>query len=268
VQLRNKGWFEKAIAYAYDEPPQGALPLIAKASDWLQKGDPGWKGRVMDTMAPNAQNAALVTPAIGIFTVSLPLYDTWSGNYANYGRAEWPSLFAQGAELWFYTANAVLPPYPTISTDTLDGFEPLIQLWGAWYEKATGFLYWDTTSWDDMDPWGPSNKWYLPGDGVLLYPGNHDGTLAPVGSPDGVAIDGPIPSYRLKMLRQGLQDWALFRLADKMGLTSAAQKQVSTVYTQLGGCSSCPLPASGFNWKTDDAAMDAAREAVVQAILQ
>jgi hypothetical protein len=268
AHLRSKGWFEKAIAYAYDEPPMGALPNIAMGSAWLQKGDPGWKARVMDTLAPNASNASQLSSAIGIYTVSLPLYGSWSGVYDNYGRAEWPSLFAQGTELWLYTANAVLPPYPTISTDTLDGFEPLIQLWGAWFEKATGFLYWDTTSWDDKDPWGPTNKWYLPGDGVMIYPGNHDGTLSPVGSPADVAIDGPVASYRLKVLRQGLQDWALFRLADEKGLTSVVQQQVSTVYTQLGGCTTCPLPASGFNWKTDDAAMAAAREAVVQAILQ
>lgn len=266
--LRSKGWFERSLVYAYDEPPTSALAGIAQGSAWLQQGDPSWKAHVMDTLAPNALNAPLLSPAIGIYTVSLPLYDTWSGVYANYGRSEWPTLLSQGTELWFYTANAVLPPYPTLSTDTLDGFEPLIQLWGSWYEKATGFLYWDTASWDEKDPWGPSNTWYLPGDGVLLYPGNHDGTLAPVGSPDGVAIDGPVPSYRLKVLRQGLQDWALFRLADQMGLTSLVQEQVATVYTQLGGCTSCAPPASGSYWKTDDAAMAAAREAVVKAMVK
>lgn len=264
--LKSKGWFEKAIAYAYDEPVPSAYMGIAQGSDWLQKGDPDWKAHVMDTLAPNDENATLFGPAIGIYTVSLPLYGKWSGVYKNYGPDEWPGLFAQGTELWFYTANAVLPPYPTISTDTLDGYEPLIQLWGAWNEKATGFLYWDVTAWEENNPWGPNNTWSLPGDGVLIYPGNHDGNSSPIGSPSDVAIDGPIPSYRLKTLRQGLQDWALFRLAEEMGLRDVVEQQVATVYSQLGGCNSCPFPPSGFYWQTEEDAIVAARAAVAEAM--
>ena len=270
--LKSKGWFAPSIVYAFDEPlaalnPQATLAGIAQGSAWLQAGDTTWKPHVMDTVSPTAKTIGQLGPALGIFTVALPLYDDWAGGDAYYGRKEWPALLAQGETLWFYTGNAVLPPYPTISTDTLDGFEPLIMLWGSWYEKGSGFLYWDVTSWDQGNPWGPENAFYLPGDGVMIYPGNHDGVVSPAGSPGDVAIDGPIPSYRLKILRQGLQDWALFRLADQRGLTSLVQQQVATVYTQFGGCANCPLPSSGFYWKTDDAAMAKVREAVVQAIL-
>jgi hypothetical protein len=261
--LDKNGWLAPSIVYAFDEPPASELPQIAKGSAWLQAGDPAWKAHVMDTTSPTTATAPVLDPALGIYTVALPWYGAWNGT-PYYGRTEWPALFAQGIQLWFYTGNAVLPPYPTISTDTLDGFEPLIQLWGSWYEKATGFLYWDMASWDAANPWGPENTWDLPGDGVLIYPGNHDGTMAPAGSPSDVAIDGPIPSYRLKMLRQGLQDWALFRLADQKGVTSVVQQQMAAVYTQFGGIS---LPSSGFYWKTDDAAMATVRAAVVQAIL-
>lgn len=266
--LRTKSWLQPSVVYALDEPEASDLPGIVEGSQFLQAGDPAWKPHVMLTHSPDASELPTLSPAIGIFTVALPWYDDWAGNHAWLGRKDWPGLIAQGTELWFYTSNSTLPPYPTISTNTLDAFEPLIQMWGAWYEQATGFLYWDISSWDDMDPWGPETTWGIPGDGVFVYPGNHDGSLSPAGSPSGVAIDGPIPSYRLKMLRQGLQDWALFRLADQMGKTAAAQQAVSTVYTQLGGCDTCPMPASGFYWKTDEAAIDAARAAVVQALIQ
>jgi hypothetical protein len=266
THLKAQGWFARSIAYAYDEPPASAFADIAQASAWLQQGDPGWKANVLDTTSPNAMSASVLNPAIGIYTVALPWYGDWAGNAPYYGRAEWPGLFQQGIQLWFYSANAVLAPYPTMSTQTLDGLEPLIQLWGSWYEGATGFLYWDIAAWDDKDPWGVENKWYLPGDGVLLYPGNHDGTLAPAGSPSDVSIDGPIPSYRLKMLRQGLQDWALFDAAAQSGLGAMVKQQVATVYTQLGGCKTCTLPSSGFYWKTDQAAIDAARAAVAMAL--
>jgi hypothetical protein len=82
-------------------------------------------------------------------------------------------------------------------------------------------------------------------------------------------MDGPVPSYRLKMVRQGLQDWALFRLADTKGLTSTVQTQMKAVYSQLGGCtySGCPTDPDGFFWKTDEATMNAIRETVAQAIV-
>ena len=94
--------------------------------------------------------------------------------------------------------------------------------------------------------------------------------MAPVGSPEGVAIDGPVPSYRLKMVRMGLQDWALFHLADTMGLGTMARQLVSQEYSQLGGCtySGCPAPAGGFFWKTDEDVMATIRRTIAQAIIQ
>ncbi|HEY3818164.1 MAG TPA: hypothetical protein VGL81_13385, partial [Polyangiaceae bacterium] len=59
-----------------------------------------------------------------------------------------------------------------------------------------------------------------------------------------------VPSYRLKMIRQGLQDWALFRYADSQGLTSFVQQQVATVYTQLGGTMARRRPAAPTGRRT------------------
>ena len=178
-------------------------------------------------------------------------------------------LFSQGIKLWFYESDSVVPPYPTFASNTLDGLEPVMAMWGSWYEQASGFLYYDIANWDQTTPWGPTLAEGLTGDGVLIYPGNHNGSESPMGSPTGVAIDGPVPSYRLKMVRNGLQDWALFRLADTKGLTAMVQQQLGAVYQQLGGCnySGCPMPAAGFFWKDDETAMDGIRQAVAEAII-
>jgi hypothetical protein len=209
--------------------------------------------------------------------VALAWYDNWSrdsGTPANqipYGRGNWPSLFSQGIQLWFYESNAQSAPYPTFAANTLLGEEPRIMLWGAWYEHATGFLLWDTTAWTSGKAWGQNVGWGKSGDGVLIYPGNHDGSLAPAGSPSGVAIDGPIPSYRLKMVRAGLQDWALFNLAKQRGLEDYARAQMAQVYGQLGGCEwqGCPPKVNGqFFWKADEALIQQARHNIALAILQ
>ena len=288
--LTSKGWFPAptgggfgAVAYAYDEPlaassntsdVQTILNQIVQDSSWLQAGASGspspWKAHVIDTTSPiaapaNPATTPLLDPALGVFVVSLPLYgDVWQPFY---GRQQWqqsPDLFSQGLQLWFYTSNSVLPPYPTFASNTLDALEPVIMMWGSWYEEATGFLYWDIADWSSKDPWGPETDYGMTGDGVLIYPGNHDGTMAPVGSPSQVSIDGPVPSYRLKMIRQGLQDWALFRYADSQGLTSFVQQQVATVYTQFGGGG--PAPAGSPYWTTDESAMAAIRAAVVSKV--
>jgi len=101
-----------------------------------------------------------------------------------------------------------------------------------------------------------------------MYPGNHDGVEAPEGSPSDVKIDGPIPSYRLKMIRAAMQDWTLLVLADRKGLTDYARQQVARAYGQLGGCtwSGCTLVNGKFFWKSDDTLMMSVRRNIAQAI--
>jgi hypothetical protein len=269
AHLKAKGWFGKAIVYAADEPDPSLYPAIAKNSAWMQAGDPDWKAHIMDTESPTPSNASVMNPALGIYCCALAWYDDWNDHGDIYGRAEWPALMAQGTKLWFYESNAQDPPYVTFASNTLDDLEPVIMMWGAWYEHATGFLYWDTAAWTVGDPWGPTIGFNKTGDGVLLYPGNHDGRMAPVGSPPDVAIDGPVPSQRLKMVRQGLQDWALFQLAEQKGFGTQARAAVAKVYSQLGGCtySGCPAPAGGFFWKSDETMVAQIRAQIAAMVL-
>ncbi len=275
AHLKAKGWFNRAIVYAADEPDPSQYPAIALNAQWMIQADPDWKARIMDTTAPQASNVSLLNPALGIYTVALAWYDHWWYDKPTYGRAEWPGLFAQGIRLWFYESNAQAAPYPTYATNTLIGAEPRIMGWGAWYEGASGFLMWDTTDWDPSFPWGPNTLFGKTGDGVTIYPGNHNGLRAGAappadGSPADVAIDGPIPSYRLKMIRAGLQDWALFRLAQQYGLNTYARAQVNTAYSQFGGCDGqgCPPKLNGqWYWKWDEATLAQARHNIAQAIL-
>jgi hypothetical protein len=269
AHLKAKGWFDRAVVYAADEPDPSQYPDIAKDAQWMINGDPDWKSHIMDTTAPEASNVGTLNPVLGIYTVALAWYDHWWFGKPTYGRAEWPSLFAQGIRLWFYESNALAAPYPTYATNTLIGSEPRIMAWGAWYEGATGFLMWDTTAWALANPWGPNITVGKTGDGVTIYPGNHNGLSAgkpapASGSPAGVAIDGPIPSYRLQMIRAGLQDWALFRLAQQYGLDSYAHAQVATAYTQLGGGGDNQPP---WYLKWDEGTLDLARHNIAQAII-
>ncbi|MSP61251.1 MAG: DUF4091 domain-containing protein [Myxococcales bacterium] len=271
THLKAKGWFPRAYVFAADEPAPALYPKIAQYSQLMQAGDPAWKGQIFDTTFPTAETAATLDPALGIYVACLKCYDKWYLiNETAYGRKEWPAQFAKGTKLWFYESNAQGAPYPTFASNTLDGVEPRMMMWGSFYEGATGFLFWQILGWDMKDPWGPTTAFGKTGDGMLVYPGHHDGQSAPKGSPADVAIDGPVPSYRLKMLRSGLQDWALFRLAEQKGLGAMVRTQMAQIYSQLGGCgwNNCKPMNGSFYWKSDHVAMEQIRKSVALAIIQ
>jgi hypothetical protein len=269
AHLKSRGWFGAAVVYALDEPDPESYPAIAQDSAAMQAGDPDWKAHVMDTTYPSDDNVDLLNPALGIYSLCLKCYEDWYFPPGQaYGRTEWQNELALGVKAWFYESNAQGAPYPTFATNTLLGMEPQMMMWGSWYELASGFLMWDTTAWDPGDPWGPNVMYGKTGDGVLVYPGNHDGLHAPLGSPSGVAVDGPIPTYRLKMIREGLQDWALLALADQHGLTAYARAQVDQAYSQLGGCDwvGCEPVNGEWYWRSDPALLQQIRHSIATAI--
>jgi hypothetical protein len=272
--MKEKGWFSRTWDFAADEPSSSLFPTIAAQSAWAQAGDPDWKAQIIDTTMPRRSSAPLLDAALGVYVLCLKCFGDWDilddptnpGAHV-YGRTEWADLLRLGTRLWFYESVAQGPPYPGFATNTLDAAEPRILMWGSWYEGATGFLYYSITQLTQNDPWGPNITFPKTGDGVLVYPGNHDGANAPSGSPSNISIDGPIPSLRLKMVRTGLEDWALFELAAQHGLGDVARAAVATVYTQLGGCQYQGCIQPPWYWKTDYDLLSAVRRNVATALM-
>ena len=69
------------------------------------------------------------------------------------------------------------------------------------YYKADGLLYWNTTNWRQGNPWEKADTYRgANGDGSLFYPG-------PV---------GPLPSIRLEILRDGVDDYDYLVILEKL----------------------------------------------------
>ncbi len=239
--MQANGWWTKAYTYAADEPwlndPQSSFAAIDHDADLLMNASDLWRGHVLVTSPFEQQIAG----RIGIWCPGDSMYENWNGFWGTLpGRDVYAQRMAQGEELWFYVSNANEPPYAGYDIDTAIGYEPRIIMWGAFYERATGFLYWETEHWTNDDPWnvlldtsfGP--LFSRNGDGFLLYPGNHDGTAQGKGSPAWLAIDGPIVSYRMKQIRDGLEDWEMFRMAASLGAEDYVRAQVARAYTRFG----------------------------------
>jgi hypothetical protein len=216
AHLVEMGWMDRAYIYVRDEPFLEPISYLRIAEDiaLMVEADPAWEGRFLCT----SFYTDLLAGSIGIWCPDTIYYDEWYLGWLGirfYGREEFPERFALGEELWFYVCNANMPPYAGYDIDSLYAYEPRMLMWQSWYEGATGFLYWRTNYWQREDPWGTLiDPVTFPiiarnGDGFLLYPGDHDGTAAPAGSPEEIALDGPVGTVRLKATRDGLEDWEL-----------------------------------------------------------
>ena len=280
--LQQKGWWKKAYVYAKDEPwltdADTNYARIQREADLLLSASSLWKNKVLVTSPYDKR----LDGRVGIWCPVTPMFEGWWWGWQPHpGRKLYADRIAKGEELWFYVCNANTPPYAGYDIDSTIGYEPRIVKWGTWYEGAVGFLYWRVSYWVDKDPWNRfanvaafTNAGARNGDGFLLYPGDHDGTAGGKGSPASVAIDGPIVSYRLKQIRDGLEDWELFRLAQSAGVGDYARRQVARAYTRFGdffmeGCNEKPFYYCYKRqpWTLDENVLLDARKRIAQKIL-
>jgi len=241
--LQERGWLSRAWLYSADEPFLGgheqAFVSIPADVLLLNTYTDLWRGRVGVT---NPLDERLVGAA-DIWIPVTPMYDDWfyvsPGGYPGY--AAYAERRRLGEELWFYVCNANFPPFLGYDVDARLGYEPRLVKWGAYREGATGFLFWRVNYWQDPEPWAVlanyvefGNLFARQGDGILFYPGDHDGTAGGAGSPPEVAMDGPALSYRMKMIRDGLEDWELFRMTEEQGGGPWVRTQIARAYRRFG----------------------------------
>ena len=278
--LQEEGWWDRAYIYAIDEPwltsPEEHYTQIAEDVDLLIEASPLWRYKTLVTSPYDER----VVDRIGIWCPVTPMYDGWWWIWEPHaGWDEYTERLDLGEELWFYACNANTPPYAGYDIDTAIGYEPRIVKWGSWYERATGFLYWRVSYWVDDDPWHVllnleqfGEFAARNGDGMLLYPGDHDGTAGGLGSPEWLSIDGPIETYRLKQVRDGLEDWEMFRLAVDLGAEDFTRAQVERAYTRFGNfiLEDCDEPlyycADDQPWTLDEAVLMDVRAQVAAKI--
>jgi hypothetical protein len=246
--LDQMGWWDNAYVYATDEPwLNGGDETYQRIRDDVQRlevASPLWEGKTLIT-GPFDER---LDGDVGIWCPVTPMYHTWFWGEGYCGtisqscadRSVYPERIALGEELWFYVCNANFPPYAGYDIDTAIGYEPRIVKWGSWYEGASGFLFWRSNYWVNNDPWNHWANWdYFGamfsrnGDGFIMYPGDHDGS-AGTGSPDGISLDGPVVSYRMKQIRDGLEDWEMLLLLQDLGGDDYARAQTERIYQRFG----------------------------------
>lgn len=255
AHFKAKGWLNGYFVYACDEPPAGCT--------W---GDIAKTGASMRSAAPNTSllvttNIALakehsVLDYIDILTPVVDHIHPRRGQNQRPAYDEW--LKQPGKQLWWYQScdqhemcdygqpGPKESTWPSYMVDASPVRNRIFQ-WMAYLYRIQGELYYETEMWGD-NPW--DHLFYAGGngDGALYYPG----TVDKIGGTQPIAI----PSMRLKLIREGMEDYEYLAALVKAGRTDLATKAARSFIT------------NAFTYKDDPAALSAARESMGTALHQ
>jgi len=225
--LEERGWLRKAYIYWFDEPGGEQFEYVRGGMETLKE------------FAPKLNRFLTVRPVE-------PLYgavNTWCVPVGAYDPKKCHERQKAGDEIWWYLCCGPHAPWVGLFID-----HPAVDfrtwLWMSHKYAVTGILIWHTNWWTSptafpdpalQNPWddpmsyvsgygvapGTRNYWGN-GDGRLWYPTNRrvDTDRTP-------HTDGPVPSIRVELLREGIEDYEYFQilrgLADKPGAPPEAK---------------------------------------------
>ena len=230
-QLR--GWSDRLFLYLWDEPGVADLPRVLQRGRLALQADPAIRNLVTLPFTAKLEdvvkiwtplvNCLELKPGFDDFCAQTPPFDVYAGQRR------------QGRSLWFYQScashgcNITGGPYfsgwPSYMID-MQGPANRVMQWVAWKFHIEGELYYSMNEAyaHDEDPWT----------NVLLFGGNGDGTLFYPGRPDhiGGGTDIPIESIRLKLIREGMEDYEYLTLLASLGGREAAERYVDRIVRQ------------------------------------
>jgi uncharacterized protein (TIGR03382 family) len=223
-----RGWTDRLFQYTCDEPPLTCawtdIPVRAQTA---RAANP--PVRTLVTTSIQEADAHGVTDSIDIIVPVVNFMDDRPGSkYAGNQRARYDAFLAASPsrELWLYqscmshgcggTVNMGSPSesdryfsgWPSYMIDASAVRNRAMQ-WLAFRYDVTGELYFETAMAYGKDPW--TNQWDFSGngDGTLFYPG----TPAKIGGASHV----PVASMRLKLIREGMEDYEYLKILADSG---------------------------------------------------
>ncbi|HET9599269.1 MAG TPA: glycoside hydrolase domain-containing protein [Anaeromyxobacteraceae bacterium] len=271
THFKGKGWFDRLFQYTCDEPPLTCQwSDVANRARVAKQADPNFRTLVTTDMEQAQKNS----DGGKSVDVMVPLVNYMDDRPANaYGkgrsgdtRGDYDAFLASGKqkELWLYescmshgcggTVDIGNPSadqmyytgWPSYVIDASATRARALE-WFSFRYGASGELYYETTVAYDHDAW--SNQWD--------FSGNGDGTLFYPGTPSRIGghTDVPVASIRLKMIREGLEDFEYLKLLADVGGAEDAKAIAAKLF---------PHP-----WQSDVKAADlmAAREEIARKIL-
>ena len=227
--FRQKGWIDRLFNYLWDEPGKNDYNEMIRLGRLVHQADPVLQNLVTAPLHPEWEDFVDIwTPVINCFERR--------GKHPDYcemtvGPTGYDSELTKGKKLWWYQAcsshgcNVVGGDYfrdwPSYMIDH-DAVRNRIMEWMTWKYAIGGELYFNTDeAYGKKDPWMDVNLFGGNGDGTLFYPG--------VPGVIGGTTDIPIESIRLKLIREGLEDYEYLVMFSKLAGSPTARQLVDKI---------------------------------------
>ena len=235
-----KGWADKSYVYWFDEPREKDYAFVSNGMARLKKYAPNLNRMITAGYAPSLRDGV---------NLWCPLTSSVHGNGEDVVRG-------RGDGMWWYVCCVPKSPYATEFIDKV-GTEMRVWLWQTWGEKVSGILIWETVYWARGNHSIPQNPYLDPqcwygsgaslawgnGDGRFLYPPprcfGKDGSWLKDGPP---VCDDPVETYRLEMLRDGIEDYEYFSLLSRLDPRNPLLVVPKSVYSSLVSFTIDPEP--------------------------
>jgi hypothetical protein len=228
--FRERGWSARLINYLWDEPKKNEYAAMAALGRTVRDADATIQNLVTAPFHTEWSDFIDVwSPTINCFERKPHEYDYCTPMVE---RQSYQPELARGKRLWWYQAcgthgcNVIGGEYfrgwPGYMIDDAP-VQNRIMEWLSWKYGIQGELYYsmDEAFFRKPDPWKDVNVYAGNGDGTLFYPGRPQ----TVGGKKQI----PIESIRLKLIREGLEDYEYLLLLSKI----AGNQEVSDGITGL-----------------------------------
>ncbi|WP_299556305.1 glycoside hydrolase domain-containing protein [Seonamhaeicola sp.] len=190
VHLKSKGWFEKTYL-SFDESPKDVIESILKI---VKLGAPDFLNRFSIAGKPHTSSLA---QSLSIF------YLHFTSEFNKEKPVE--DLLRERKESDKTTTVYLCgePAYPNTFTYS-PAIESQLIPWLALKMKTDGYLRWAYNSWSDKDPFNNPVFNFIQGDDYYVYPGE----------------DGPVSSIRWELMKEGIEDYELYKILEEQGNVS------------------------------------------------
>jgi len=230
--FREKGWISRLYNYLWDEPKPDSYDKLLELGRLVHSADNDLKNLVTASLHAQWTNTIDIwSPLVNCFA--------FKNGFSNFcepmmARSQYQDETKKGTKLWWYQSCAshgcsivggeYFRGWPGYIIDNV-GVANRIMPWLAWKYSIDGELYYniDEAYTHKADAWTDVYLFGGNGDGTLVYPGRAR-TI-------GGKVDIPIESIRLKLIREGLEDYEYLTLLSKSQGFDAASRFVDGIVT-------------------------------------
>ncbi|MGV8090601.1 MAG: glycoside hydrolase domain-containing protein [Mangrovibacterium sp.] len=214
--LEANGWLGKEYLYWIDEPKHGDYAFVREGMKTIREAAPKLTRFITEN-----------NPGPEIMDVT----DVGCPVLAKFDPAKSREWIAKGRQMWSYLMTWPKAPHLNLFIDS-DAINMRMWLWMSYRYGLTGILVWNSNVWnaEGCSPPGVlQNIWEDPmtymdghntpigaaaeygnGDGMFFYPPNRDPN-----NDKTPYLTGPVPSLRLEILREGLDDYDYMVMLEK-----------------------------------------------------